>query len=74
MDSWENIGELSGLDLVKLIGIIVKAANTARMHKKNCKQRVQHLKLISNLLEQLQIAELKKYPETREPLNNFKTH
>ncbi|XP_060188122.1 protein MID1-COMPLEMENTING ACTIVITY 1 isoform X2 [Lycium barbarum] len=74
MATWENFGEianvaqLAGLDAVKLIGMIVKAANTARMHKKNCRQFAQHLKLIGNLLEQLRITELKKYPETREPL------
>ncbi|KAG5108437.1 hypothetical protein JHK84_045344 [Glycine max] len=51
--------------------MIVKAANTARMHKKNCRQFAQHLKLIGNLLDQLKISELKKYPETREPLEQL---
>ncbi|KAL8151719.1 hypothetical protein V2J09_021527 [Rumex salicifolius] len=66
-----NIAQLTGLDAVKLIGLIVKAANTARMHKKNCRQFAQHLKLIGGLLEQLKISELKKYPETREPLEQL---
>ncbi|KAG2243535.1 hypothetical protein Bca52824_094634, partial [Brassica carinata] len=75
--SWDGLGEiasvaqLTGLDAVKLIGLIVKAANTAWMHKKNCRQFAQHLKLIGNLLEQLKISELKKYPETREPLEGL---
>ncbi|WJX88429.1 Ca(2+)-dependent cysteine protease [Trifolium repens] len=75
--SWEHFGEianvaqLTGIDAVKLIGMIVKAANTARMHKKNCRQFAQHLKLIGNLLDQLKISELKKYPETREPLEQL---
>lgn len=74
MASWENLGDLAniaqltGIDAMKLIGMIVKAASTAKMHKKNCRQFAQHLKLIGNLLEQLKISELKKYPETREPL------
>ncbi|GAB4848444.1 Ca(2+)-dependent cysteine protease [Ancistrocladus abbreviatus] len=74
---WDQIGELAnvaqltGVDAVKLIGLIVKAANTARMHKKNCRQFAQHLKLIGNLLVQLRISELKKYPETREPLEQL---
>ncbi|KAK1386768.1 Protein MID1-COMPLEMENTING ACTIVITY 1 [Heracleum sosnowskyi] len=74
MASWDNLGDianvaqLTGLDAVALIGLIAKAANTARMHRKNCKQFALHLKLIGNLLEQLKISELKKYPETREPL------
>lgn len=74
MSSWENFGEaaniiqLTGLNAIALVGLIVKAANTARMHKKNCKQFAQHVKLIGNLLEQLKISEMKRYPETREPL------
>ncbi|OAY60913.1 protein MID1-COMPLEMENTING ACTIVITY 1 [Manihot esculenta] len=77
MSSWEHLGEianfaqLAGFDAVRLIGMIVKAANTARMHKKNCRQFAQHLKLIGNLLEQLKISELKRYPETREPLEQL---
>ncbi|KAL8128931.1 hypothetical protein V2J09_018086 [Rumex salicifolius] len=63
-----NIAQLAGLNAVALIGLIVKAANSARLHKTNCKQFAQHLKLIGNLLEQLKISELKRYPETREPL------
>ncbi|CAA7410741.1 unnamed protein product [Spirodela intermedia] len=75
--SWEQLGEIGsvaqlvGIDAVSLIKMIVKAANTARMHKKNCRQFAQHLKLIGNLLEQLRISELKKYPETREPLEQL---
>ncbi|CAJ1942309.1 unnamed protein product [Sphenostylis stenocarpa] len=75
--SWEyfgeiaNVAQLTGIDAVRLIGMIVKAASTARMHKKNCRQFAQHLKLIGNLLDQLKISELKKYPETREPLEQL---
>lgn len=77
MASWEQLGELStvaqltGLDAVRLIGLIGQAAATARMHKKNCRQFAQHLKLIGNLLDQLRISELRKYPETREPLEQL---
>ncbi|CAL9085745.1 unnamed protein product [Musa textilis] len=77
MASWEQLGELStvdqltGLGAARLIGLIVQAATTARMHKKNCRQFAQHLKLIGNLLEQLKISEFTKYPETREPLERL---
>ncbi|KAL2905917.1 Protein MID1-COMPLEMENTING ACTIVITY 1 [Bienertia sinuspersici] len=71
MDDVANIAQLTGLDAVKLIGLIVKAANTARMHRKNCRQFANHLKLIGNLLEQLKISELKRYPETGEPLEQL---
>jgi len=71
MGDLATVAQLTGLDAVKLIGLIVKAANTARMHRKNCRQFANHLKLIGNLLEQLKISELKKYPETREPLEQL---
>ncbi|KAF4375056.1 hypothetical protein CsatB_024275 [Cannabis sativa] len=77
MATWEHFGEianvaqLAGFDAVRLIAMIVKAASTARMHKKNCRQFAQHIKLIGNLLEQLKISELKRYPETREPLEQL---
>ncbi|KAG9129858.1 hypothetical protein Leryth_006988 [Lithospermum erythrorhizon] len=77
MATWEHFGEianvaqLAGFDAVRLIGMIAKAATTARMHKKNCRQFAQHLKLIGNLLESLKISELKKYRETREPLEQL---
>ncbi|CAH9088331.1 unnamed protein product [Cuscuta epithymum] len=77
MSSWDALGgiatvaQLSGIDGLKLIGMIVKAASTAKMHKKNCRQFAQHLKLIGNLLEQLKLSELKKYPGTSEPLELF---
>ncbi|KAI4992940.1 hypothetical protein ZWY2020_007253 [Hordeum vulgare] len=66
-----NIAQLTGLDAVRLISLIVKAAATARMHKSNCRRFAQHLKLIGGLLEQLRVSELKKYPETREPLEQL---
>lgn len=67
-DQAAGIAQLTGLDATRLIGMIVQAANRARLHKRNCRQFAQHLKLIGNLLQQLKISELKKYPETREPL------
>ncbi|MFS7970246.1 putative PLAC8 motif-containing protein [Helianthus anomalus] len=75
--AWEHLGEianvaqLSGIDAVRLIGMIIQAASTARLHKNNCKQFAMHLRLIGNLLDQLKISELKKYPETREPLEQL---
>lgn len=63
--------QLTGLNAVALVGLIVKASTTARMHKRNCRQFAQHVKLIGNLLEQLKISEMKKYPETREPLEQL---
>ncbi|KAJ7191024.1 hypothetical protein O6H91_13G014600 [Diphasiastrum complanatum] len=75
--NWASIGDvaslvqLTGLDSLKLISLIVKAANNARMHKRNCRRFAQHLKLIGNLLEQLQLSELRAHAETREPLEQL---
>jgi hypothetical protein len=66
-----NVGQLVGVNAVQLIAMVVKAANNARMHKKNCKSFAQHLKLISNLLEQLNLTDLKQRPECREPLEHL---
>jgi len=66
-----NVGQLTGINAVQLIAMIVKAANNARMHKKNCRQFARHLHLISNLLEQLNESELKERTETREPLEHL---
>ncbi|PIN12483.1 hypothetical protein CDL12_14908 [Handroanthus impetiginosus] len=77
MASWDHFGEianvvqLAGLNAVSLISLIVKAASMARMHKQNCRQFAQHVKMIGNLLEQLKISEMKQYPETREPLEQL---
>ncbi|KAK3150537.1 hypothetical protein QOZ80_3AG0234440 [Eleusine coracana subsp. coracana] len=77
MSTWDNVGDvanivqLTGLDATRLIALIVKAASTARMHKRNCRRFAQHLKLIGGLLDQLRVSELRKYPETREPLEQL---
>jgi len=71
MGDLANAGQLTGINAVQLISMIVAAANNARMHKKNCRQFAQHLKLISNLLEQLNLTDLKERPETGEPLELF---
>lgn len=77
MPSWENlcdvgnVAQLAGVSAAGLIGLIVQAANSARLHKRNCRKFALHLKLIGNLLEQLKISELRKYPETREPLEQL---
>lgn len=75
--AWDHLGEianvaqLTGFDAVRLIGMIIKAASTARLHKNNCRQFAMHLRLIGNLLDQLKITELKKHPATREPLEQL---
>ena len=66
-----NAMQLTGIDTMSLIAMIVKAASNARMHKKNCRHFAQHLNFIRNLLEQQKVTQLKKYPETIEPLEKL---
>ncbi|KAG7579526.1 PLAC8 motif-containing protein [Arabidopsis thaliana x Arabidopsis arenosa] len=76
-NSWDQLGEiasvaqLTGIDALKLIGMIVNAANTARMHKKNCRQFAHHLKFIRNLLEQIKNSEMNQRSEILEPLQGL---
>ncbi|CAN5960987.1 unnamed protein product [Sphagnum jensenii] len=64
-----NVGQLAGGNAIQLIAMVIKAANHARMHKRNCRHFAQHLKLISALPEQLHnLTDVKKRPECREPL------
>jgi len=42
-----NVGQLAGGNAIQLIAMVIKAANHARMHKRNCRHFAQHLKLIS---------------------------
>ena len=65
------VAQLTGLDSIKVIALIVNSANNARMHKKNCKHFAQHLKLIGNPLQQLKLSELLECPETREPIERL---
>ena len=53
-----NVVQLTGLDVVKLITFIFKAVGTTWMHKNNCRQFAQHLKLIGNFLDKMKIMEL----------------
>ncbi|KAJ4775364.1 PLAC8 family protein [Rhynchospora pubera] len=77
MATWEQIGELAnisqltGLNALQLISLVVQSANAARTHKRNCRRFAKHLTLISNLLQQLNVPELRDRAETREPLERL---
>ncbi|VFQ69435.1 unnamed protein product [Cuscuta campestris] len=69
-DAAANVVQLAGLSAGALIGLIVRAANNARMHRNNCKKFAQHLKMIGNLLDQLKIRD-RPGDQTREPLEEL---
>ncbi|URE03889.1 STYKc [Musa troglodytarum] len=66
-----NVAQLAGLDAVRLIVLIVEAAAKARILKKNCRELADYLRLIGDLLEPLDMSDLKTYPETRAALEEL---
>ncbi|CAL9090892.1 unnamed protein product [Musa textilis] len=66
-----NVAQLAGLDAVRLIVLIVEAAAKARILKKNCRELADYLRLIGDLLEPLDLSDLKTYPETRAALEEL---
>jgi interleukin-1 receptor-associated kinase 1 len=49
-----DIAKLAGVDAVKLVVMIVQAAQTVRHNKKTCQQLVHHVEIIGDLLKKLQ--------------------
>ncbi|RZS24783.1 hypothetical protein BHM03_00057891 [Ensete ventricosum] len=66
-----NVAQLAGVDVVRLIFFIVEAAAKARIYKKSCREMSDYLKLISDLLEPLDMSDLRRYPETRAALERL---
>ena len=77
MGDLANTTQLTGLNVVSLIALIIKEVSNAQMHKRNFCQFSRHLMLIGNLLEQLKITELKRrimlnLKERKNDLEDFK--
>lgn len=66
-----DIAKLAGVDAVKLVVMIVRAAQTVRRNKKTCRQLVHHVQIIGDLLEKLQTPAMMQHPETRNGLNDL---
>jgi len=66
-----DIAKLAGVDAVKLVVMIVQAARTARHNKTTCRQLVQHVQIIGDLLRKLQASEMMQQPEIRNGLNEL---
>ncbi|KAL6840955.1 hypothetical protein ACP4OV_029215 [Aristida adscensionis] len=71
---WDRLGQatsvlqVTGMDAMGLVSMIVQAAHTARRNRELCQQLAQHAKMIKGLLPQLQIPELQCHLQIREPL------
>ncbi|KAL6607817.1 hypothetical protein ACP70R_040880 [Stipagrostis hirtigluma subsp. patula] len=74
---WEKLGQaasvmqLTGVDALGLVSMIVQAAQIARRNRDLCRQLAEHVQIVGGLLQKLQIPELRRYPETRRPLDQL---
>lgn len=66
-----QVAQVAGVDALRIISMIAKSARNAKMHKRNCTQMAEHVKMIGKLLERLKTTELSQYPATREPLEQL---
>lgn len=66
-----DIAQPSGVDAVKLVMMIVQAAQTIRRNKKTCQQLVHHVQMIGDLLKKLPNSEMMQQPDIRNPLNGL---
>ncbi|XP_042469672.1 probable serine/threonine-protein kinase PBL11 isoform X1 [Zingiber officinale] len=66
-----NIAQLVGLDAVRLIALIVKAAANARMHKTKCKALSGYVQMICDLIEPFNLSDLNDSPATSAPLKRL---
>lgn len=66
-----NIAQLSGLDAFGLTSMIMQAVHKVRRNKEACKQLVQRVQMIADLLQSMQSSEMMQRPETRKPLNGL---
>lgn len=67
-----DLAHLAGLDVVKLVRMIVQAAQKVRHNKKICQQLVHHVQIVGDLLKKLQTSEMMQQPEIRDGLNELK--
>ncbi|KAK2982489.1 hypothetical protein RJ640_026332, partial [Escallonia rubra] len=66
-----TIAQVTGVDAVSLINLIVTAARNASTQRKNCERLADHVRMIGNLLERLKSTDLMRFPATGEPLDGL---
>ncbi|KAL6607820.1 hypothetical protein ACP70R_040883 [Stipagrostis hirtigluma subsp. patula] len=74
---WERLGQaanfmqLTGVDALGLVSMIVQASKIARGNKDLCEQLAQHVEIVGGLLKELKIPELRRRPGTRRTLDQL---
>ncbi|KAJ1256601.1 hypothetical protein BS78_K341200 [Paspalum vaginatum] len=66
-----DIAKLAGFDAVKLVVMIVQAAQTVRYNKKTCQQLVHRVQIIGDLLKNMPTSEMMQHPEIRNGLSDI---
>ncbi|KAF7046113.1 LOW QUALITY PROTEIN: hypothetical protein CFC21_112311 [Triticum aestivum] len=67
MSQVASIAQLAGVDAYGLITMIVEAARTVRRNRETCQLLARRVKMIGDLLQQLESMQLMQHTETRNP-------
>lgn len=65
----ETLAQVTGVDAVGIVNLIISSAGKAATHRRNCEQLAEHVKMIGNLLEKLKSTDLVRLPAIKEPLD-----
>lgn len=74
---WDMLGkaasvmQLTGVDAFGMVSMIIQAARTARRNRDLCQQLAKKVEIVSGLLEELNVPELRRHRKTRRPLDEL---
>ncbi|KAF7093108.1 hypothetical protein CFC21_095539 [Triticum aestivum] len=71
MSQVANIAQLAGVYAYGVITMIVEAAKTVRRNRKTCQLLARLVKMIGDLLQQLESTQLMQHTETRNPVEQL---
>lgn len=66
-----NIAQLTGVDAYGLISMIVEAAKTIKRNQETCQLLARRVRMIGDLMQQLQSSQLMQHVETRNPMEQL---
>lgn len=66
-----NIAQLTGVDAYGLISMIVEAAKTVKRNQETCQLLARRVRMIGDLIQQLQSSQLMQHIETRNPMEQL---
>nr|CAB3468863.1 unnamed protein product [Digitaria exilis] len=66
-----NVVQLVGVDALGLVSMVVQAALVAHRHRGACRRLAQHVEIVGDLLQELELADLMRREATRRPLEQL---